>query len=307
MKYKPLSICVIILTFNEEKHLSHLLNSIKALEAKVFILDSGSTDNTELIAKKYGAEFIYHQWVNNHAIQFNWGLENLPIKTGWVLKMDADEYLLPELISEIKEKLPNLENDITGVMLKRRVYFMNRWIKYGGYYPTFLLRLWRYGAGKFEERWMDEHVKLENGSTITFENDFVDDNLNNLTWWTNKHNDYATREAIDLLNNKQNFSSIDAIDAKLTSSQDKRKRWLKEKIYSRSPLFIRPFFYFIYRYIFKLGFLDGIPGLVWHFLQGFWYRFLVDAKIYDIKRRAKKENCPISDIIEKHYGIKLKS
>ena len=166
---------------------------------------------------------------------------------------------------------------------------MNGWIKHGGYYPTYLLRLWRYGSGKYEERWMDEHVKLEHGKTITFENDFIDDNLNNLTWWTDKHNNYATREAIDLLNIKYKFSSADGLNANLSEAQDKRKRWLKENLYTRLPLFIRPFFYFIYRYIFKLGFLDGIPGLIWHFLQGFWYRFLVDAKVYDIERIARKE------------------
>ena len=144
---------------------------------------------------------------------------------------------------------------------------------------------------------MDEHVKLEQGKTITFENDFVDDNLNNLTWWTNKHNNYATREAIDLLNIKYKFSSADGLNANLSEAQDKRKRWLKENLYTRLPLFIRPFLYFIYRYIFKLGFLDGIPGLIWHFLQGFWYRFLVDAKIYQIESLARSRKETISKII----------
>ncbi|MCE7858075.1 MAG: glycosyltransferase family 2 protein, partial [Ignavibacteria bacterium CHB3] len=140
---------------------------------------------------------------------------------------------------------------------------------------------------------------------ITFENDFIDDNLNNLTWWTNKHNHYATREAIDLLNIKYKFLKSDSIEAELSQQQDKRKRWFKEKLYTHIPLFFRPFLYFIYRYIFKLGFLDGIPGLIWHFLQGFWYRFLVDAKIYDIERRAKKENKTIPEVVKEHYGVEL--
>jgi len=299
------SISLIVLTYNEEKQIERCVNSAKDICDDIFVIDSFSTDNTKATVEKLGAKVYQHQWLDNHAKQFNWGLENLPIKTDWVIRLDADEYLLPELVNEIKEKLPKLEKDVTGVILKRRVYFMNRWIKHGGYYPTYLLRLWRFGSGKYEERWMDEHVKLDRGKTITFENDFIDDNLNNLTWWTNKHNHYATREAIDLLNIKYKFLKSDSIEAELSQQQDKRKRWFKEKLYTRLPLFIRPFFYFIYRYIFKLGFLDGIPGLIWHFLQGFWYRFLVDAKIYDIERRAKKENKSIPEVVKEHYGVEL--
>lgn len=298
-------IALVVLTYNEEKQIARCINSAKGICDEIFIIDSFSTDNTVKIAEILGAKVFQHQWENNHAKQFNWGLENLPIKTEWVLRLDTDEYLTPELATEITQKLSNLGKDITGVILKRRVYFMNRWIKHGGYYPTYLLRLWRYGSGKYEERWMDEHVKLEHGSTITFKNDFVDDNLNNLTWWTNKHNNYATREAIDLLNIKYKFSSTVGIDANLSDAQDKRKRWFKENLYTSIPLFLRPFLYFIYRYIFKLGFLDGIPGLIWHFLQGFWYRFLVDAKVFDIERRAKKENKTIREVIKEHYGLEI--
>lgn len=303
MNNKPITL--IILTFNEEKQIERCIRSTKEICDEIFIIDSFSTDSTARIAENLGAKVFQQIWMNNHAKQFNWGLANLPIKTRWVLRLDADEYLLPELITEIKEKLAKLDKDVTGVILKRRVYFMNRWIKHGGYYPTYLLRLWRYGSGKYEERWMDEHVKLNQGRTVTFENDFVDDNLNNLTWWTNKHNNYATREAIDLLNIKYNFSSTIGINANLSEAQDKRKRWLKEKLYTRIPLFVRPFFYFIYRYFFRLGFFDGKPGLIWHFLQGFWYRFLVDAKVYDIERRAKKENKKIPDLIKEYYNIEI--
>lgn len=299
------SITLIILTFNEEKQIERCITSAREICSDIFIIDSYSTDYTKNVSEKLGAKVYQHKWMNNHAKQFNWGLENLPIKTEWVLRLDADEYLTPELVSEIDQMIHTLNKDITGVVLKRRVYFMNRWIKHGGYYPTYLLRLWRFGSGKFEERWMDEHVKLEHGRTITFKNDFVDDNLNNLTWWTNKHNNYATREAVDLLNNKYKFLTSDLISPELSQQQDKRKRWLKENFYTSIPLFLRPFLYFIYRYIFRLGFLDGKAGLIWHFLQGFWYRFLVDAKVYDIERRAKKENKTIPVIIKEHYDLKI--
>lgn len=294
----------IILTHNEQVHLERCLISLTPIAKKINIIDSFSSDDTVKIARSFGAEVKQNKWAN-YAKQFNWGLENFNIDTQWILRFDADEYLTEELAAEINRKLSSLPQEVNGVILKRRVYFMNRWIKHGGYYPTNLLRIWRNGKGICEERWMDEHIKLENGKTITFENDFVDDNLNNLTWWTNKHNSYATREAIDLLNIKYKFLKSDSITGELSQQQDKRKRWFKENFYSYLPLFLRPFLYFIYRYIFKLGFLDGKAGLIWHFLQGFWYRFLVDAKIYDIERRAKKENKSISEVIKEHYGLEV--
>jgi len=297
-------ISVIILTYNEEIHLSRCLNSVKEITNKIYIVDSFSEDSTLKIAAKYDAKIFQNKWIN-YSKQFNWALEKLPIETEWIMRLDADEYLTNDLQEEIKNRLSNLENDITGVVLKRRVYFMNKWIKRGGYYPTYLLRIWRNGLGKCEERWMDEHIKLSSGKTIVFNNDIVDDNLNNLTWWTDKHNSYATREAIDLLNTKYSFFRFDSIAADEMNSQDKKKRWVKENFYSKLPLFIRPFLYFLYRYFFKLGFLDGKEGLVWHFLQGFWYRFLVDAKIYQIESLAKKNKKSIPEIIKEHYGIEI--
>jgi len=298
------NITTIILTHNENLHIERCIKSLLPFSKNIFIVDSFSTDNTIQIANSLGAIVKQNKWVN-YAKQFNWGLENFAIDTEWIMRMDADEYVTEDLALEINNKINSLNEDVSGIILKRRVYFMNKWIKHGGYYPTYLLRIWRNGKGKCEERWMDEHIKLSEGKTIIFDNDIIDENLNNLTWWTNKHNSYATREAIDLLNIKYSFFDNTGIEGSLSSEQDKRKRWLKEKLYTHMPLFLRPFFYFIYRYILKLGFLDGIPGLIWHFLQGFWYRFLVDAKIYDIERRAKKENKKIPEVIKEYYKIEL--
>jgi glycosyltransferase involved in cell wall biosynthesis len=299
------SIAVVILTFNEVKHLARCLASVKGLTEKIYIIDSFSSDRTIEIAGSFGAVCLEHKWENNQARQFNWALENLPEKHEWILRLDADEYLLPELVDEIKQKIPNVEKEVTGVILKRRVLFMNRWIKHGGYYPIYLLRLWRFSAGKFENRWMDEHVKLEYGKVITFENDFVDENLNSLTWWTEKHNNYATREAVDLLNIRYKFFKQPGSEGELGGKQDTRKRWIKEKVYANIPLFVRPFLYFTYRYFIRFGFLDGVPGIIWHYLQGFWYRFLVDAKVYDIKSRATKSGRSISQVIKEDYKINI--
>ncbi len=298
-----MDLSVLILTFNEEKHIARCIKSLQPFAQDVFIIDSFSTDNTIEIAESLGAKVYKNPWIN-HAKQFNWGLDNCLIKTKWVMRIDADEYVTPELANEIQQKLGCLEKNITGIYVKRQVYFMNKWIKHGGYYPTWLLRLWQHGKGSCEERWMDEHIKLVDGDTVQFEFDIVDDNLHGLTTWTAKHNGYATREAVDVLNSIYNFLNYDDIKPALFGSQAQRKRWLKLK-YSQMPLFVRPFMYFIYRYIFLVGFLDCKPGLVWHFLQGFWYRFLVDAKINEIYFKAGKDKEAILALLTDEYGIDL--
>ncbi|WP_018343024.1 glycosyltransferase family 2 protein [Cytophaga aurantiaca] len=280
------SITVIILTFNEEKHIARCISNLNKIASKIFIIDSYSTDKTVEIARSLGAEVYENPWVN-YASQFNWALENCPIETTWTMRMDCDEYLLDELIDEVNHKLPGLPADVGGIILKRRVIFMNKWIRRGGFYPHNLLRIWRSGTAKLEDRWMDEHVVLEEGKTIFFDKDMVDHNLNDLTWWINKHNSYASREVIDLLHIANHTTSSQNVESTLVGEQYSRKRWIKEKIYSKIPLFVRPFIYFVYRYIFLLGFLDGTPGLIWHFLQGFWYRFLVDAKMYEQRIKNK--------------------
>lgn len=182
---------------------------------------------------------------------------------------------------------------------------MDRWIRYGGYYPVLLLRAWRNGTAICEERWMDEHMKLLEGKSILFENDFVDDNKKNLHWWISKHNNYATREAIEQLNSKYGFLDYTPVKADLFGTQEQKKKWLKEKVYNILPLGIKPFIYFMYRFFIKLGFLDGFRGFLFHILQGFWYRFLVDAKVYEIERKAKKNNLTIKETLEKEYELKL--
>jgi len=298
-----MDLSVIILTFNEEKHIARCIKSLHPFAQDIFIIDSFSTDKTVELAQSLGVQAYQNHWTN-HAKQFNWGLVNCPIKTKWVMRMDADEYVTPELANEIQQKLGDLENNITGIYVKRQVYFMNKWIKHGGYYPTWLLRLWQHRNGSCEERWMDEHIKLIDGNTVQFEFDIVDDNLHGLTTWTAKHNGYATREAVDVLNTIYNFLSCDDIKPDFFGSQAQRKRWLKLK-YSQMPLFVRPFMYFIYRYIFLVGFLDDKPGLIWHFLQGFWYRFLVDAKINEIYFKAGKDKEAILALLKDEYGIDL--
>lgn len=299
-----MDLTVVILTFNEEKHISRCIKSLQSFAEEIFIIDSFSTDKTVEIAKDLGVQVYQNPWPNNHATQLNWGLQNCPIRTKWIMRMDADEYVTSELAKEIEQKLDTLEPTATGVYLKCRVYFMDTWIKHGGYYPLWLLRLWQHNKGFCEARWMDEKIKLTEGNAIYFENDIVDHNLKGLTFWTDKHNGYATREMVSVLNTVYDFMSCDEIDANFFGSQAERKRWLKLK-YAQLPLFLRPFIYFVYRYFILLGFLDGKPGLVWHFLQGFWYRFLVDAKLNEIYFKAGKDKEVILAVLKADYGIDL--
>lgn len=296
-------ISVIILTHNEQQHIERCIRSLLPFTDKIFIVDSGSTDHTVAIAESLGAKVMFNPWVT-YAVQFNFGIENTPFQTTWLMRMDADEYVMPELAAEITQRLHTLSDEVAGVYLKRRVMFMNQWIRRGGYYPIWLLRLWRRGQGICEELWMDEHIKLLQGKTLQFQHDIIDHNLNNLTWWTQKHNQYAIREVIDLLDIKYNFSNTERVTPKLFGTQEQRKRYLKLK-YASLPLFTRPIGYFLYRYLLKLGFLDGTKGLMWHFLQGLWYRFLVDAKIYEVYFRAGRDKDAIVQFFKTEYGKDL--
>ncbi|MDP3052540.1 MAG: glycosyltransferase family 2 protein [bacterium] len=264
-----LPISVIILTYNEELNLENCLKSIAGWASEIIIVDSFSSDKTLEIAKKYTLNIVKHSFVNQ-AEQFNWALDNLKIKNDWILRLDADEYLTEELKAEITEKLKNESDNINGYCIKRRVYFMGRWIKHGGYYPTWILRLFKNGKARSEEREMDEHIILSAGQAGKLENDFIDDNKKDLTWWIEKHNNYSSREAKEAI--KENYG-------------DKKKR----VFYYNLPLFCRPFLYFVYRYFFLLGFLDGKEGMIFHFLHAFWYRFLVDSKIYEIKNKSENK------------------
>ena len=299
-------ISVIILTYNEELHIERCIKSVLPFSKEIFVVDSFSTDRTVEIAESLGANIYRNKWVN-YATQFNWALENLPINTDWIMRIDADEYVTGGLQDRINEEIKNVDDSVSGIFVRRRIYFMGRWIKRGSIYPVWMLRVWRNGKGYCEKRWMDEHIKIKEGTTISINEDIVDDNRKGLHWWTEKHNGYATREAIDMLNLKHKFLHYDEIPASLSGTQEQRKRWVKEKLYARTPLFVRPFFYFIYRYFIRFGFFDGKEGLVFHFLQGFWYRFVVDAKIYEIEKKTRMENRDIGDIIFELYGVNVKS
>lgn len=292
---------VIILTFNEELHIERCINSLKGIAKRIIIVDSFSSDLTKQIAINNGADFYQHQWPNNHAIQLNWALDNCLIETKWTMKMDADEYLSEDLINEIQFVLSDNSSNINGIVIPRSVIFKKQLIRFGGWSKFYLLRIWKTGIGRSEERWMDEHIVLnEPPLLLTLKSSIIDENLNSIHWWTNKHNNYARREAVDYLIEKYGLSIND--ENFESNRAAKLKRQIKNNFYNILPLFIRVFIYFCFRYIIKLGFLDGKAGLIWHFLQGFWYRFLVDVNIYEIEKSTNYNSILIKKYIQENWS-----
>jgi glycosyltransferase involved in cell wall biosynthesis len=264
---------VIILTKNEARHISRAIASVRDVATRILVVDSGSEDDTVALAKAAGAEVMNRPWTT-HAAQFNWALDQIAGVPGWVLRLDADEVLTPALTAEIAAGLP----DVAGLYLRRRIWFRGQPVRYGGVFPVQVMRLFRNGAGRCEDRWMDEHIVVE-GPTATLQGELIDDNQNPLDWWIAKHNRYASREVIDILNARYGLPKQGR-----SPQQGGLKRWVKTVIYGRLPPGLRAGAYFFYRYVLRLGLLDGRQARAFHVLQGFWYRYLVDAKLAEVTR-----------------------
>jgi glycosyltransferase involved in cell wall biosynthesis len=285
-------IAVIILTFNESLHLPRCLAHIAGFAREIFVVDSYSTDTTIEQARAGGAVVFQHPF-QNQAQQFQWALEHCPITAAWVMRLDADEVIEADLAQEIVTRLPQLAPEITGIVLNRKTIFQGRFLRHGGRYPLMLLRIWRRGCARIENRWMDEHIYLTQGSSVTFQGGFADHNLHDLTAFVQKHNQYATREALDVLNKRLSIGQSDVdLSAVSAAGQARQKRFWKERIYNRIPFELAALGYFVLRYVIQLGFLDGREGLTYHVLQGFWYRFLAGAKLRELERAIKKTSSP---------------
>jgi glycosyltransferase involved in cell wall biosynthesis len=295
------NLTVLVLTLNEEKHIARCLESIRGLAQRVIVVDSDSTDRTRNIAADMGADIYVNKFIN-YSTQYNWGLDNTKIQTEWVMRLDADEVITPPLSECLKRKLPLISPSAVGLTINRQIHFMGKWIKHGGIYPISHLRIWRNGKGRCEDRWMDEHIIVD-GPILQLDADIADINLNNITWWVTKHNQYSNREAIDLL--KSDESRHEGGAERVMSRQARAKRWVKYSIYAHLPLGLRSAAYFCYRYLFLLGFLDGWQGLVFHFMQGFWYRFLVDVKVYELRAMMKARKQTLQEVVMAEYGYEI--
>jgi len=273
---------IILLTYNEEIHLKRCLDNLLLLTSDIYVVDSFSNDKTVDILNEYGINFAQNTFIN-HSNQVNFAIKNFPFKTNYILRIDSDELLSLELIQEIKTSTYlNPTSDISGFYIKRKVKFLNKILNYGNINPIWLLRLWKMGKGVCDDKLMDEKIIVSDQKTAKLNNVIIDNNLNNLTWWTNKHNLYSNREALEILNNKYLVSShIFEGDYYSTDFI----LFLLKSFYNRMPIFLRSFLLFFYSYFLKLGILDGIPGFIWNVLQVFWYRYLVDVKVYEFEHR----------------------
>ncbi len=275
----PCNLSVVILTLNEETHIARALQNVQGWAKDVIVLDSGSIDATCDIARGLGVRVV-HRDFDTYANQRNFAIREIEMSTEWMLFLDADEYLLDPLKAEISRTL--MAPKVDGYYLKRRVYFMGKWVRRGGYYPSWILRLFRRSKAACI-RDMNEHIQVE-GATAHLTQDFVDHNLRGVGDWTTKHNRYAHFEALEILGFQQRRQRGEKNPmAKLWGTGPEIKQWIREYIwYPILPPLVRPFVMWVYRYVFRLGFLDGRAGLIFHFLQGCWYPFLIDVKYLEM-------------------------
>lgn len=274
-------ITAIVLTHNESKHLRRCLTALRQVASRICVVDSYSTDDTEQIARELGADFYQNPW-KNYATQFSWGLNHCNITSTWVMRIDADEYPEPQLISSIQAFTRN-PGDCNSACFKRKIIFLGQPITHGFFYPALMLRLWKNGQGSIEQRWMDEHIVVQDAKTLTLDGDLADENLNDLTWWTHKHTGYAMREVYDIVQSEHEATCHKALEG-----QASIKRFLKNRIYNKLPGGMRGGLYFFYRYFLGRGFLDGKAGFYFHFLQALWYRVYIDAKLFELEKAARE-------------------
>lgn len=279
----------IILTYNEEMHLPRLLASISGLKANTFVLDSGSTDSTVAIAENAGAEVAQHPFVN-HPTQWDFALKNFAVKTPWVICLDADQVVTPELYKQLDSFRDEDYKNIDGIYLNRKNFFKGKWIKHGGYYPFYLLKMIRYGVGFSDTNENMDHRLVVPGNTwIWKRGHLLEENLkeNKISFWIEKHNKYsdllAHEELERMLNMRQQI-----IKPRFWGSPDERTAWLKQRWW-KMPRYLRPTLYFTYRIIIKLGILDGRTGLIFHFMQAYWFRLVVDIKIDELLKQRENE------------------
>ncbi|HST08797.1 MAG TPA: glycosyltransferase family 2 protein [Terriglobales bacterium] len=281
-----LPVTVIIPVRNEAHNLPRCLRALGDV-GEVFVVDSQSTDATVEIARNFGAQVVQFHYQGGWPKKRQWAMDTLPLTHDWILLLDADEVLTPELTTEIQGAIQN--PNINGYYIALRIYFLGRVLRHGDA-RFWKLSLFRRGKGKYECRLKDqdtsmadmevhEHVYVD-GRTARLENPLIHHNVESLSRYILKHNEYSNWEARVLSDQRAGEGEI---AASLFGTQAQRRRWLKEKLFAvpGSPVLL-----FLYRYLFRIGFLDGVPGLIYCGFQAV-QMFHTKSKIYEL--RAKKE------------------
>lgn len=264
---------VILLSFNSKDTLAATLRRSQLVSDEIFVVDSGSTDGTIELARSFGATIVHHPF-EHYGAQRNWAIDNLPATKPWQLHLDADEWMDDALVAAINA-LPDSPPQ-SGYFVARYVRFLGRVLRHGGMSPTWHLRLFQTGVGRCEERKYDQHFVLKSGTSSALPGAMIDDIRMSLSEWTARHNRWSDGELAE----QDSQDNTERLQANARGNPAERKRFLRAQ-YDKLPLFFRPFGLFIYRYFFRLGFLDGTEGFIFWVLQTFWFRFLVDAKIWE--------------------------
>ncbi len=294
-------VTLIILCFNEEANLPALLESLNGININKFAVDSYSTDSTLDLLNKNGVTYLQHPF-ENYSRQRNWAQENNPFKSEWVLHIDAGERLTDEFVKWFNNSFDPAKT-VDGYAFSRRTLIFGNEVKHGGHYPQFHMRLFRADKGRCEDKIYDQHFYVDGGMTEVVRDhvDIIDTVMENWQTFVVGHARWAVFEAVERLANKEDKGNV---KPNLWGNPIERKRWLKNNIFQKSPLFVRAYLYYFYRYFLRLGFLDGKTGLAFHFLQGFWFRFLVDAVILELKTKMKMQNLSLLEIVQDEYGKK---
>ena len=283
------NLTAIILTKNESKNIVACLESIKGFANRIVVVDSGSTDNTVDLAKEHGADVYYHEF-EYYAKQFNWGIDNTNITTKWILRLDADERFTPKLIEEAGYTMKQHENDdVNGLTIEAWLYFLGKKLEHGSTKKRKMM-IFKNGIGRIEDRRRDAHSIISCGRTVVLKEKFLHYDFKDITHFIERYNWYATKEMQDYLDYKQGNSVNIHTDKKI---QNTRKK--KFGLYYKAPMFLRAWLWFIYNYYIKLGFLDGREGYLYHYFECYWYRFLVDSKIYEQERISTEMEKALED------------
>jgi glycosyltransferase involved in cell wall biosynthesis len=284
-------ISVVVMTYNEETNIERCLDSIQGWTGEVFIVDSFSTDRTLEAARRYTTKIFQHEY-EGHPQQWRWALETLPFAYDWIFAVDADFQVTPALWMAIRDALAEKTSGVAGYYVRHRQVFRGRFLRYGTMYPRYWLRVFRREAiGIDPHDLVDVHFYVD-GRVGRLEHDVIEDNRKEqeMAFWVQKQIRFAQRHALEELR-RRNGKADTAVRPTIFGTPDQRTLWLKDQWY-KLPLYVRPFLLFFYRYVLRLGFLDGKEGFLYHFSQALLYRLMVDVRIEELRRQAISEDLP---------------
>jgi glycosyltransferase involved in cell wall biosynthesis len=286
-------VAVVVLTLNEELNLRACLESVSEWCEQIVVVDSGSTDMTVEIAREFGAEVLEHEYLD-HASQWAWTLDHAPIRCPWVLALDADNRVSSRLRSDIGRVLAAENDAVDGYFVVHRHLFRNKEVR--GLKGRWL-RLVRHKRARVDPSELVDVRFVVDGPTRDLDGEIIESNQKELAidFWIDKHQKFAERMAVEEVLRKANALSW-SVRPRLLADPERRMVWLKNAWY-RMPLYVRPLAYFSYRYFLRLGFLDGRNGLVFHTLQAFWFRLIVDVKIDELRRKLRTGDTSVEALL----------